>query len=682
MVQTRLVLVIALILGLCGLTGAAGSEVASASKQINLAASPSPDPSNSANTALVPATFAFHGAGFGHGIGLSQYGAQGMALEGATGTEIVEHYYPGASVTPMPMPSNLVVGLLQDRTADARRFIALRSEGIGGNPNGLSVVIGNTKLTIPAKTPVTFALLNNQVVAYGADGIFKDGAGQNISGDSAKIYWKKQKTGNSATTVVNVSSSSNSAVSISNLGGYCAFNNCKQRYKYGFLKISPYQAGTLNITNTLRLSDEYLYGLGEMPSSWNPAALQAQAIAGRAYAYRKYQAKLQPPYRTACACQIFATTVDQNFVGFAKEYATSGTNWVAAVDATKDQVVVYQGQVIETFFSSSTGGYTQPISETWGTSGYPWLTKVDDHWSKATSNPNSKWTKTLSQAALVSKFRAAGINIKDIASFTISDHYGSGAVKQMTIVDSAGQVTSISSIPTSLQPSGPNISPSGLRSIFGLKSTYVRYISASKKTVPGAENNAPAVLQLLNVENWPAITGLPGITLATSGNIQPVQFGVSVVLSDFVSGKWVEMANTLTDSTGSWALSYPNAEPGLHKLRVTAQNSVSSVQAFSQDINLNATLTLQARAQIKNAGSVTTMYGQLEPEMKDIYVYLYRKQPKYGWVLIAKTTTNALGKFSMLAKVGSRKGPASFKVKAKNPTIGPAASLPITITIQ
>ncbi len=686
MPKFRISLAVALTLICCGLSGKSWATAVSTghnvAQQVKQAASPSPSASSSANTAQVPASFSLHGSGFGHGIGLSQYGAQGMASEGTKAADIVEHYYPGASVTPMPMPSNLIVGLLQDRTADARRFIAMRSEGIGANPNGLTVLIGTSKLKIAAKTPITFAVLNNQVVAYSQDGIFKDDKGQNITGDSAKVYWGKQTSGSKTSTVVNVSSASNSSVSVSNLGGFCAFNNCQQRYKYGYLKVTSYQGGTLNLTNTLRLSDEYLYGLGEMPSSWKPAALQAQAIAGRSYAYRKYQAKPNAPYRTQCACQIFATTVDQNFVGFAKEYATAGNNWVAAVNATADQVVAYQGQVIETFFSSSTGGYTQPISEAWGTSGYPWLTKVDDHWSTASPNPNAKWTKTISQASLVSKLRSAGINVKDVSSFTISDHYDSGSVKQMTVVDSAGRVTAVTSIPTSLKPDGPNISPSGLRSIFGLKSTYVRSVTASKRTVAGAENNAPDVLQILNVQSWPLATGLPRIDLTVSGAVKPVQVGVPVTLSDLQNGKWVEIANSTTDITGSWSLTYAVATPGIHKLRVMAQNSVSTIRAFSQEINLSALISLQARAQSKKAGSVTTLYGQLEPEMKDIYVYLYRKQPKYGWVLVAKTTTNSLGRFSFLTKVGSRKGLAAFKVKAQNPTIGPATSAPVTITIR
>ncbi|HEV2250454.1 MAG TPA: SpoIID/LytB domain-containing protein [Candidatus Limnocylindria bacterium] len=47
----------------------------------------------------LPATFVFSGRGFGHGVGLSQWGAQGMALDGATYQQILAHYYVGTALT-------------------------------------------------------------------------------------------------------------------------------------------------------------------------------------------------------------------------------------------------------------------------------------------------------------------------------------------------------------------------------------------------------------------------------------------------------------------------------------------------------------------------------------------------------------------------------------------------------
>lgn len=675
---------IALGIALCSLcaTASAPAGAQAVPGKIHAGASASPSPSPSSSTKQVPATFAFHGAGFGHGIGLSQYGAQGMATDGATGDEIIEHYFPGASVTPMPMPSNLVVGLLQDRTGDDRRYIALRSESVGGAGKGLTVMLGSAKISVVPKTVITFGVVNNQVVAYGPNGIYQDANKKNISAPTVTITWGKQVRGSKISTVANVASANSSATAISNLGGTCAIDNCSHRFKYGSLTISPYASGTLNITNTLRLTDEYLYGLGEMPSSWKPAALQAQAIAGRSYAYIKYQAKPKAPYRSQCACQIYATTVDQNFVGFAKEYATAGTNWVQAVDATTTNVAVFNGKVIETFFSSSTGGYTQPLNEAWGTSGYPWLTKVDDHWSTESSNPNSKWTSTITQANLVGKLRAAGVNVKDVETFSITSHYASGAVSELSVVDSAGRVTVISSIPTTLRPAAPNISPSALRSIFGLKSTYIRYISASVKKVSGATGNSPDVLQILNVHRWPAAVGLPRSTFAMSGDIKPVQMGVTLTLSDFIDGKWTPIATTKTDIAGQWQLNYFAVPVGEHQLRILAKNAVSTIRAFSLPITLKSSISLITKVKFKKAGSVARLSGGITPATKSITVYLQRKYPKRGWVLIAKTTTNYLGQFSFLTKVGAKKWDVMYRVKSSNSSLGLATSDQVTITIR
>ncbi|MGD2060272.1 MAG: SpoIID/LytB domain-containing protein [Acidimicrobiia bacterium] len=48
-----------------------------------------------------PPSVVFEGHGWGHGVGLAQYGAQAMATEGYSSTEIVEHYYADTSVVPL-----------------------------------------------------------------------------------------------------------------------------------------------------------------------------------------------------------------------------------------------------------------------------------------------------------------------------------------------------------------------------------------------------------------------------------------------------------------------------------------------------------------------------------------------------------------------------------------------------
>lgn len=85
----------------------------------------------------------------------------------------------------------------------------------------------------------------------------------------------------------------------------------------------------------------YLYGIAEMPSSWHPEALKAQAVAARTYAYRyKNEGK---EICTTEACQVFR-----------KEKSNSPPEaWKKAVDETKGQVL----EDVVTFYASTSGGY-------------------------------------------------------------------------------------------------------------------------------------------------------------------------------------------------------------------------------------------------------------------------------------------------------------------------------------
>lgn len=51
------------------------------------------------------------GRGWGHGTGMSQWGAHGMALNGATYREILAHYYTGTVVEPADAPPSISVGV-------------------------------------------------------------------------------------------------------------------------------------------------------------------------------------------------------------------------------------------------------------------------------------------------------------------------------------------------------------------------------------------------------------------------------------------------------------------------------------------------------------------------------------------------------------------------------------------
>lgn len=116
---------------------------------------------------------------------------------------------------------------------------------------------------------------------------------------------------------------------------------------------------------------QYLYGIAEMPSSWNKEALKAQAVAARSYALA---------YTNNGSKSICATQSCQVYIGHSK-----GGDWEAAVNETKGVVLVDGGNPVSTQYSSTTGGYLN-------TSG--WDTKCGskdcwtaDAWEKIAGSP-------------------------------------------------------------------------------------------------------------------------------------------------------------------------------------------------------------------------------------------------------------------------------------------------------
>ncbi|MBW6441738.1 hypothetical protein K0B04_02400 [Patescibacteria group bacterium] len=95
---------------------------------------------------------------------------------------------------------------------------------------------------------------------------------------------------------------------------------------------------------------KYLYGIAEMPSSWNKEALKAQAIAARSYAYRR--TKNGGCICTTQACQVFSSSKSKN----------PPSAWKEAVDSTENMII--GGDTSKSgygWYSSTTGGYIKSI---------------------------------------------------------------------------------------------------------------------------------------------------------------------------------------------------------------------------------------------------------------------------------------------------------------------------------
>jgi SpoIID/LytB domain protein len=249
------------------------------------------------------ATFLIAGHGWGHGVGMAQYGAYGYAQHGFTYDQIVAHYFPGTQLGRAPVSRVRVLlssGAKTLKIASAAGFTVRDATGqthdvAAGSYTltpALSLrVLGSAKAK-PLAGPITFA----------------------------------------------------PGTSPLSLG---------RRYR-GSIQVDVVGGG-LRAINVVNL-EQYLYGVvpSEMPSGWSPEALKAQAVVARSYALA---------VRKTGAFDLYPDTRSQVYLGMDHEKLSTS----AAVDATAGKVVLYNGQVAKTYFYSSSGGRTAASQDVWGT---------------------------------------------------------------------------------------------------------------------------------------------------------------------------------------------------------------------------------------------------------------------------------------------------------------------------
>ena len=125
--------------------------------------------------------------------------------------------------------------------------------------------------------------------------------------------------------------------------------------------------------------DEYLTGvlLAEMPMSFHEEALKAQAVAARTYTLRSAKVKSKHENADVCTnpscCQAYLSMTEYAEMGGTKENINKAQN---AVSSTVDEVITYQGELIEAAYFSCSGGRTEDAIAVWGTD-VPYLQAVD-----------------------------------------------------------------------------------------------------------------------------------------------------------------------------------------------------------------------------------------------------------------------------------------------------------------
>jgi SpoIID/LytB domain protein len=371
------------------------------------------------NALVIPSSFQVTGAGYGHGVGMSQMGARSKALAGESAASILNYYYKDVVLEPVDDTKILRVNIgnlltsarMLTRTQGASMQIF---SGDIGDAQGLQPLA-----TIPAMSSLNFSILGSTVIPSITNG-------KNISSISGNRLFTVRWTGTRYLAGVD------GILTLSHA-------NRKSNYRYGQVQVRAVKAGSLGfrlaITNSVRLADEYLWGVSEMPSFWPTAALEAQAIASRTFALSKAGI-----IRTACDCDLFGEINDQKFLGYAKEIERKwGVFWKAAVTNTAGLVLTQSGVPITAWFGSSSGGITETAVNAWG-SERGFTHSVEDLGSlDPTLNPNFyKWERTITQS-----ITAAAFLLPDVVNLEILNRNPSGTVGMIRATSSNGRQISI-----------------------------------------------------------------------------------------------------------------------------------------------------------------------------------------------------------------------------------------------
>jgi stage II sporulation protein D len=315
-----------------------------------------PSPAHAANDFTIPssATIRISGHGYGHGHGMSQYGAQGAALQGLTHREIAEFYYPG---TTWGTASGKVSVLITADTSKDVQVLAhdgLRLRALGsGKVTDLSVARPKAsrwriKPVADGRVEVTFRTTVWKVF-------------RTLKGD-AELF-----APGAATTLVLPG------------GGRTAYRGALRSVKRDTVNILPL--------------DRYLQGVvpQEVPALWEPEAVQAQAVAARTYAAYERAHPIASHY------QICDTTSCQVYGGASAEHPAA----TAAIRASRGEVLLYAGEPAFTQFSASSGGWTSAGSA-------PYLVAKQDPYDGWDGNPHSSWLTVVSDVTIEKAFPSIG----------------------------------------------------------------------------------------------------------------------------------------------------------------------------------------------------------------------------------------------------------------------------------
>jgi stage II sporulation protein D len=298
-----------------------------------------------AGTAHGAKRFTIRGAGYGHGVGMSQYGAMGYASHGWDYKRILAHYYTGTAL-----------GIL-----DEPRYVRVLLQSTSGSASFSGADSAAGRRLSPGATYRVRGRIDGQVELL-------TGRGRSLATVAAPL----RATGPGPLTLI----------------GRAGNGRTNGAYR-GALEFRGGTFGGVNAINAVSI-DEYVQGVVplESPASWPLEALKAQAVAARTYALTTSKA--------GAGFEHYPDTRSQVYGGAGVEQPSTN----AATQATAGQLVTHNGTPVATYFFSTSGGRTEDVENTTlGNAPLPWLKSVEDEYDDV--SPRHRWgpiRMTLAQA--------------------------------------------------------------------------------------------------------------------------------------------------------------------------------------------------------------------------------------------------------------------------------------------
>lgn len=287
--------------------------------------------------ASAASTFTIRGAGFGHGVGMSQYGAAGMAKQGWSHERILAHYFSGTQLGTAPADTVIRVLMQSPRTAT---FTGATNAG--------------TEKLDPARRYQVRAAAGGRVELLGA-------AGKPVAAFDAPLR---------------VTNAADDPITLVGTAG----NGVRDGAYRGWFEFRPGALGEVLAINALGL-EQYVAGViaNEAIPSWPADALEAQAVAARTYAIATGRGAKN-------GWDQYPDTRSQMYRGAGSEQPSTNK----AVNGTAGQIVTYAGKPATTFFFSTSGGRTESVENGFpGAQPQPYLVSVDDPYDDL--SPYHRW---------------------------------------------------------------------------------------------------------------------------------------------------------------------------------------------------------------------------------------------------------------------------------------------------